>query len=168
MDILHDNENQWRSPLVVGNYAYGAHGVAMTTFDNTNHYLLQSYLTYQGETRTPGASTVVGGGSIEYNTESRASFAAKGFSSPEFQYVGSATNLVDFGGIPTANNLESFFGRANYSYKDRYLLQATVRADGSSRFGVNNRGDTFPAVSAGWVISDEPFMGDFGNASSAS
>ena len=48
VDILHDNENQWRSPLVVGNYAFGAHGVAQTTFDNTNHYLLQSYLTYQG------------------------------------------------------------------------------------------------------------------------
>jgi TonB-linked SusC/RagA family outer membrane protein len=163
VDILHDNENQWRSPLVVGNYAFGAHGVALTTFDNTNHYLLQSYLTYQGGSDAGSALTVVGGGSIEYNTEESSFLRGEGFSSPEFQYVGSATNLVDFGGIPTANNLESFFGRANYSYKNRYLLQATMRADGSSRFGVNNRWGYFPAVSAGWVISDEPFMGNFGN-----
>lgn len=163
VDILHDNENQWRSPLVVGNYAFGAHGVAMTTFDNTNHYLLQSYLTYQGGSDAGSSLTVVGGGSIEYNNENSSFLRGEGFSSPEFQYVGSATNLVDFGGIPTANNLESFFGRANYSYKNRYLLQGSLRADGSSRFGVNNRWGYFPAVSAGWVISDEPFMGNFNN-----
>lgn len=162
VDILHDHEDQWRSPLVVGNYAYGAHGVAMTTFDNTNHYLLQSYLTYQGGSEAGSAISVVGGGSIEYNHEESSFLRGEGFSSPEFQYVGSAANLVDFGGIPTDNNLESFFGRANYSYKDRYLLQGSVRADGSSRFGANNRWGYFPAVSAGWVISNESFMGDFG------
>lgn len=163
VDILHDNENQWRSPLVIGNYAFGAHGVAQTTFDNTNHYLLQSYLTYQGGSDAGSSLTVVGGGSIEYNNENSSFLRGEGFSSPEFQYVGSATNLVDFGGIPTANNLESFFGRANYSYKNRYLLQGSLRADGSSRFGVNNRWGYFPAISAGWVISEEPFMGNFNN-----
>jgi TonB-linked SusC/RagA family outer membrane protein len=163
VDILHDHEDQWRSPLVVGNYAYGAHGVAMTTFDNTNHYLLQSYLTYQAGSQDASNFTVVGGGSIEYNHEESSFLRGEGFSSPEFQYVGSATNLVDFGGIPSDNNLESFFARANYSYKDRYLLQGSLRADGSSRFGVNNRWGYFPAVSAGWVISNEPFMGNFGN-----
>ena len=161
-DILHDHEDQWRSPLVVGNYAFGAHGVAMTTFDNTNHYLLQSFLTYQGGSDEGSALNVVGGGSIEYNHEASSYLRGEGFSSPEFQYVGSATNLIEFGGIPTDNNLESFFGRANYSYKNRYLLQGSLRADASSRFGTNNRWAYFPAVSAGWVLSDEPFMGNFG------
>jgi len=162
VDILHDNENQWRSPLVVGNYAFGAHGVAETTFDNTNHYLLQSFLTYQGGSDTGSSLTVVGGGSLEYNHEESAYIRGEGFSSPEFQYVGSAANLIAFDGIPTDNNLESFFGRANYSYKDRYLLQGSIRADGSSRFGVNNRWGYFPSISAGWVISNESFMGNFG------
>ncbi len=163
VDILHDHEDQWRSPLVVGNYAYGVHGVAQTTFDNTNHYLLQSYLTYQGGSDDASSLTVVGGGSIEYNHEESSFIRGEGFSSPQFQYVGSAANLVDYGGIPTDNNLESFFGRANYSYKNRYLLQGSLRADGSSRFGVNNRWGYFPAVSAGWVVSDESFMGNFGD-----
>ena len=52
----------------------------------------------------------------------------------------------------------SFYGRANYSYKGRYSLQATLRRDGSSAFGVNNRWATFPSVSAAWNISEEDFM----------
>ncbi|MEP7087593.1 MAG: SusC/RagA family TonB-linked outer membrane protein, partial [Gemmatimonadota bacterium] len=162
-DILHDHEDQWRSPLVVGNYAFGAHGVAKTSFDNTNHYLLQSYLTYQSGSEDASSLTAVGGGSIEYNNENSSYLRGEGFSSPELQYVGSATNLIEFGGIPNNYNLESFFGRANYSYKSRYLLQGSLRADASSRFGVNNRWAYFPAISAGWVLSDEPFMGSFGS-----
>ncbi|HLZ89337.1 MAG TPA: SusC/RagA family TonB-linked outer membrane protein, partial [Puia sp.] len=53
---------------------------------------------------------------------------------------------------------ESYFGRVVYIYKDRYILQATERFDGSSAFGANNRWGHFPAVSAAWRISQEPFM----------
>ena len=54
----------------------------------------------------------------------------------------------------------SYYGRINYSYKSKYLLQATVRRDGSSAFGANNRWGTFPAVSAAWRIIEEDFMKD--------
>jgi len=64
-------------------------------------------------------------------------------------------------GQPTsARNTEvliSYFGRANYSLKDRYLLSLTVRADGSSKFAKENRWGYFPAASAGWIVSDEDF-----------
>lgn len=64
-----------------------------------------------------------------------------------------------------SNNLStlrmiSFYGRVNYSYKSKYLLQATVRRDGSSAFGINNRWGTFPSVSAAWRITEEDFMKD--------
>lgn len=52
----------------------------------------------------------------------------------------------------------SALGRAFYSFDDKYLLTVTVRRDGSSRFGPEQRWGTFPAVSAGWIISDEPFL----------
>jgi TonB-linked SusC/RagA family outer membrane protein len=52
----------------------------------------------------------------------------------------------------------SFFARANYKLRDRYLIGASIRADGSSRFGPKNRYGYFPAVSAGWIISEESFM----------
>ena len=54
----------------------------------------------------------------------------------------------------------SYYGRINYSYKSKYLLQATIRRDGSSAFGANNRWGTFPAVSAAWRIIEEDFMKD--------
>lgn len=52
----------------------------------------------------------------------------------------------------------SFFTRANYKFKDKYLVGASFRADGSSRFGPNNRIGYFPAISAGWILSEEGFM----------
>ena len=55
-------------------------------------------------------------------------------------------------------NLLSFFGRLNYSYMDKYLFTAIVRSDGSSNFARGNRWGVFPSVSAGWVISSEPWM----------
>lgn len=58
---------------------------------------------------------------------------------------------------------ESYFGRVNYVYNDRYILQVAARRDGSSAFGENKRWGTFPAVSVAWRISEEDFMQDFGN-----
>ena len=55
-------------------------------------------------------------------------------------------------------SLVSFFGKVNYTYADRYLASLTVRRDGSSRFGKNNKYGTFPSVSLGWRISEEAFM----------
>ena len=56
------------------------------------------------------------------------------------------------------NNLLSFFGRVNYSYNDKYMLTAIVRADGSCNFAKGHRWGIFPSISAGWVITSEPWM----------
>ncbi|RAI99834.1 TonB-linked SusC/RagA family outer membrane protein [Chitinophaga skermanii] len=53
--------------------------------------------------------------------------------------------------------LSSYFGRLTYSYKEKYLLNATLRRDGSVKFGANNRYGTFPALSAGWIVTNESF-----------
>ena len=60
--------------------------------------------------------------------------------------------------IPYENYLISFFGRLNYNFMDRYLLTATLRRDGSSRFSENNRWGLFPSAALAWTISNEPFM----------
>ena len=61
-------------------------------------------------------------------------------------------------GTAFINELQSFYGRLNYQYQDKYLATATVRADGSSKFGSNNRYGIFPSFSLGWRISEEPFL----------
>jgi len=75
------------------------------------------------------------------------------------RYIGAAS-------IRSANSYENgwtllaYFARANYSYKDKYLLSASFRREGSSRFGQFNKFGDFPAASIGWRISEEPFMKD--------
>src|SRR5690606_22608016 len=63
-----------------------------------------------------------------------------------------------FWGSEYQNALSSIFGRLTYDFDGKYLLNATVRRDGSSRFGSNNKYGVFPSVSAGWVISRENFF----------
>ncbi|GAB0156864.1 TonB-dependent receptor [Chryseobacterium sp. Alg-005] len=62
--------------------------------------------------------------------------------------------------IPYHDRIESFFGRLNYDYGGKYLINASIRRDGTSKYSENDRYRTFPAISAGWVISKENFMND--------
>ena len=72
-------------------------------------------------------------------------------------------NLVISSGVSTPNRLQSYFGRANYSLKDKYMFAATFRADGSSNFSPEHRWGYFPAGSVAWRISQEPFMKNIKN-----
>ncbi|AYL95634.1 SusC/RagA family TonB-linked outer membrane protein [Mucilaginibacter celer] len=78
----------------------------------------------------------------------------------DYAYLDRGTTNINNGGNGTANSLLSFFGKVNYVYANKYLLSGTLRRDGSSRFGANNRYGYFPAGSAGWRISQEPFLKD--------
>src|SRR5690606_30106408 len=85
-----------------------------------------------------------------------------GFETDLFGYnnLGAGYNyrLGDVYSYKGKSNLVSFFGRANYSYDGKYMATATVRRDGSSRFGSNNKWGVFPSASVAWRISDENFM----------
>jgi TonB-linked SusC/RagA family outer membrane protein len=162
LQVVHLDENWWQSPLVLNTTAQDVGGIAQNGVTNADLYTLEGFGTYR--TGSPDGSdlTIVGGGSAELNSGSSSYIAGVGFSSPGLQYVGSATNIVGFAGGPNPDhNRESFFSRANYSWKKRYLLAASLRADGDSRFGPSNRWAYFPALSAGWVISEEHFMTRF-------
>lgn len=69
-----------------------------------------------------------------------------------------AANVNRTVNLPSQHSFLSYFGRVNYSLKDRYFLQATARVDGSSRFGRESRYGFFPSLSAGWVMSDEEWF----------
>jgi TonB-linked SusC/RagA family outer membrane protein len=78
--------------------------------------------------------------------------------SQQFYSVGSAGTVSNYGSNLSEWTINSFMGRINYDYKEKYLLTATLRRDGSSRFGENTKYGTFPGVALGWNISSEPFM----------
>ena len=77
---------------------------------------------------------------------------------PSLQVLNAATGAIALTGNKTQTSLQSYFARVNYSYADKYLLTATVRRDGSSKFAPFNQWGTFPSVSGGWKISNEKFF----------
>lgn len=78
--------------------------------------------------------------------------------SPDYMWPDAGTGTAQSYGSGTGYTLISYFGKLNYNYADRYLASLTIRHDGSSRFGHNNRYATFPAVTLGWRINQERFM----------
>jgi TonB-linked SusC/RagA family outer membrane protein len=82
------------------------------------------------------------------------------FPSDSFTKLSSAAVISSGSSTETEHTFVSYLARINYKYNERYLLSASIRTDGSSRFGANKKYGTFPAASAGWIISEENFLKD--------
>ena len=99
---------------------------------------------------------------IELNREDDSWFSGKAYDfavlKPDYMWPNAAVGEAEAYGGAGGFSLVSFFAKANYNFDNRYLASVTVRHDGSSRFGKNNRYGTFPSFSAGWRISQEKFM----------
>ena len=83
---------------------------------------------------------------------------ATGYTSDDIFTLNTATTPTIATSSRSENSLASFFGRAQYDYKEKYLISSTLRYDGCSRFGSSNRWGLFPSVSLGWKVSSEDFM----------
>jgi TonB-linked SusC/RagA family outer membrane protein len=107
----------------------------------------------------PGSIDLTGGYSYGWSHAEYPWFRADGLDTDLLggNGVTSATTVTNFQDIQESR-LISFFGRANYNLNDRYLASVSIRRDGSSRFGEGNEWGTFPAVSLGWRLSEEPFL----------
>ncbi|WP_435625297.1 SusC/RagA family TonB-linked outer membrane protein [Flagellimonas sp.] len=86
------------------------------------------------------------------------SFLTNNFDEVNFALSEDITDATVTPGVTFPRNLESFFGKIDYNFKEKYLFSAVLRRDKSSSFGPDNRVGWFPAVSAGWVISEEEFL----------
>ncbi len=122
-------------------------------------WLVENTLSYQQTFGDKHKLLVLAGQSAQKSNFSSLTGSGEGFQNNEIRVI-SASNpdLRGAGGGANQWSLASYFGRFNYDYDDRYLFTATVRVDGSSRFGPNNKWGTFPSFSAGWRISNESFM----------
>jgi iron complex outermembrane receptor protein len=139
-------------------------GRLQQNFFNGTNTLIENYLTYTFDLEDHNIS-LLGGYSYQktderYRTWNIDEFEANGIE-PRYnpglgQRLDLAGNRPD--GWAQINELQSFFGRATYNYKGKYMLTGTVRVDGSSKFGENNKYGTFPSFAAGWRISEESFM----------
>ncbi|MEF8795059.1 MAG: TonB-dependent receptor [Salinivenus sp.] len=107
---------------------------------------------------------LLGGWTEERDRTNVSSIDVAGFPNNQLRQAASASEIVSTNGELFESALRSGFGRLNYNYDNRYLLSATFRADGSSRFREGNQWGAFPAASAGWRIGEEAFSPDFFDA----
>ncbi|MDV6167415.1 TonB-dependent receptor [Flavobacterium sp. DG1-102-2] len=136
-------------------------GYAQKTYEEYTNAQLEAYVGYS---KMLGKHSVSATAGYSYYENIYKGFGAQrsGFVTDLFGYnnLGAGYNyrLGDVYSYKGKSNLVSFFGRANYSFDGKYMLTGTVRRDGSSRFGANNKWGVFPSASAAWKISGEEFM----------
>ncbi len=145
-------------------YAFRLHDVVNQSMSKGLALTWDNVLTYNFSLNEHNFTAMVGNsvyqnkGSSIYGSNSDLKF-----SDLEHAYLANATNtdfqLLSLGGAPFTDYMRlSYFGRLNYDYKERYMVNATFRADASSHFAKGNRWGYFPSISAGWVMSNESFM----------
>ena len=127
--------------------------------------LLEHYLTYDFSLNKHNFN-LLGGFSYQKFKNSATYFGVRNFVdqgagiAPEINPGYSGEAFIPGPGTAQENELQSYFGRVNYNFDKKYFLTASLRADGSTRFGDNNKYGYFPSVAVGWTISKENFMKD--------
>jgi TonB-linked SusC/RagA family outer membrane protein len=135
-------------------------GSARISESDASDYLLDLNITYSKEFNGHKLKGLLGYSYQQYNSEGLVG-SSRDFLTDAFLYhnLGAgASERQTAGSSASKRSIASYFGRVNYNYKDRYLVEASVRADGSSNFVPENRWGYFPSASLGWVFSEEDFM----------
>lgn len=164
-DHQYDNYNQFFRPststLAIN---AGRSGEASQDYSKSSMQSVEWITNYSNSFGNHNVKLMLGY-SYEYNKYSGLNANNKDFPNDalEDNNLGSGTYAkdkgeVDMGSYMNDNKLIAFFGRVSYDWKGRYMLTASLRHEGSSKFGANHKWGNFPAVSVGWRISDEPFM----------
>ncbi|HYC32454.1 MAG TPA: SusC/RagA family TonB-linked outer membrane protein, partial [Gemmatimonadales bacterium] len=158
LDLVNVREDQFESRRVAGSYAASAGGVAKSGYSQADRYVIDNFLTVTPDLGSRSELEAVAGGSVELNRSELNFIRGEGFSNDRFTEVRNAAVLVEGDATRSRSNLVSFFARGNYTLDRKYGLGVSLRTDGSSRFGPNDRWGVFPAVSASWLLSEEPFL----------
>ncbi|MHC0441530.1 SusC/RagA family TonB-linked outer membrane protein [Flavobacterium sp. 3-210] len=156
-DLLTQTEDYWQgknAPFMATD------GAVFATSVNTESYIFSNYFTYDLTFAENHTINAVAG--MEFNKYNRRYQDVNSiyFPNDDFHTVDGGAEVNEGHGSETDYVFVSQFGRFNYSFKNKYLFKASIRRDGSSRFGKNERFAVFPAFSAGWVISQEEFLKD--------
>lgn len=130
-------------------------------FENLS-WLNENTITYSKTINEDHKVELLGGYTNQYFRQESTRIQADTYADDRLPTIQGAINIARGGTNSGVQewSLTSYLARLNYNYKGKYLFNAAIRSDGSSRFGANNRWGTFPSVGAGWVVSDEAFMSD--------
>ncbi len=163
-DISNDDKSVYKDRTTEIGRAQG--GLASLYNGMQSNYLFEGLIRYEDEIMDGHRINIVGGATaqkfVRYNSETHGTgFPTDATTAFNFALADRASLVSE--SYKSANQLLSYIARLNYNLKDRYLLTATFRADGSSRFGEDNRFGYFPSLSLGWQIHQEKFFGSLLN-----
>ena len=158
IDYAQKEQRIFTYPITEGNVANDKNAVEAKQ-EHWMKWMWNAVATYNFEKGRHRGDAMIG---MELNREDDTHFSGykEDFTilTPDFMWPDAGVGDAQAYGSGEGYSLVSFFAKVNYSYADKYLFSATVRRDGSSRFGLENRYATFPSFSAGWRISKEGFM----------
>lgn len=158
LDYSQKQQRFFTYPVTEGNVANNKNGVEAKQ-EHWTKWMWNAVATYNMELGKSRIDLMAG---MELNRQDDIYFSGykEGFSilNPDYMWPDAGTTNQQAYGSGSGYSLVSFFGKANYNYADKYMASFTIRRDGSSRFGKNNRYATFPSVSAGWRINQENFL----------
>jgi TonB-dependent starch-binding outer membrane protein SusC len=157
-----DRDQQYKPFPSVINESNISDGSLSTLISTNTNKLVENTLNYNWRQDVHNL-TVLAGHSYQNFLEENRTFSYRGFANnniePKYQdQTSTSTYPTTVSASGVKNELQSYFGRVNYTFDDKYLVTATLRADGSSKFGENNKYGYFPSVALGWNISNETFM----------
>jgi TonB-dependent starch-binding outer membrane protein SusC len=155
-DLLDQQEELYSNSKTQRNSGSTA-GVGSNRFVRIENYNLNNYFNYK---TIIGLSTVDATAGITYQeSQTKRSFVeGKDFPSDAYRMIVSAARKTDGNSSQSDFRFLSYFARGNYKFNNRYLLSASARIDGSTRFGKDSRYGFFPSGSLGWILSEESFL----------
>jgi len=151
----YDESAYWNTQTSIGK---AVNGNATSSITQNSTWVNEQTLSYQKKLGDHQFN-LLAGNSIQSNVYALTAAEGTGFANDNFQLISSASIRTSSQSW-TKYTLSSFFGRADYNYLNKYYFGATLRSDGSSKFGSNNRWGYFPAFSVGWRIKQESFLKD--------
>jgi TonB-linked SusC/RagA family outer membrane protein len=149
----YDESAYWNTQTSIGK-AVGGNATSAITQNST--WINEQTLTYQKNLEDHHFNFLAGN-SIQSTLFKLTSAEGSGFANDNFVDISSAS-IRTSGQLWSKYSLASFFGRADYNFKGKYYLGASIRTDGSSKFGTNNKWGYFPAFSGGWRLKEESFL----------
>jgi TonB-linked SusC/RagA family outer membrane protein len=157
IDNAHNRNTSWEPTANRGHYR-NLQAYLSETADGDLTWLIENTLSYNKLLGKHNISVVVGQ-TAQKSESDWITAIGREFANEQLQVInGSKTDLRQASGTRGDYALASYLARVNYTFNDRYLFSASIRRDGSSNFGPNNKWGNFPSVSAGWNISEENFM----------
>ena len=156
LDYAQKSQRIFTYPITEGNVANDKNAVEAKQ-EHWTKWMWNAIATYNLEIGKHRGDAMVG---MELNREDDINFSGykEDILTPDYMWPNAGSGTAQAYGSGEGYSLVSFFGKLNYTYDDKYLLSMTVRRDGSSRFGKNNRYATFPSFSLGWRLNREKFM----------